>query len=173
MAATAQDFSSHFGLANIPFGIASSQIHSQPQAVSRHGSTVIFLADIVDSIDQLSDLPKNVFSKPTLNAFASLGRPAHQAVRNALHILIKDGELPLNSIEDIKDVKLHLPISVGDFTDFSCSEYHNLNAGHAVTGRRGLPPTWGLIPPGMFDFVRNHLDHHHIPPLFARSKAGF
>lgn len=163
MAGTAQDFSSHFGLANIPFGIASSRIHSRPQAVSRHGNIVIFLADILDSIDQLSNLPKGVFSEPTLNAFAALGRPAHQAVRSALQTLIKDDELPLNSIEDIKDVKMHLPISVGDFTDFSCSEYHNLNAGHAVTGRRGLSPTWGLIPPGMFGFVSNYLYRRLFP----------
>lgn len=149
MAPTARDWKSHFGIENIPFGIAKSTNHPRPQAVSRYENTVIFLADLVESVPQLKSLPSQVFEEPSLNLFAGLGRSAHQNVRSAIQELIKKDDLPPGSTEDLEDVHMCLPVSVGDFTDFSCSEYHNLNAGHAVTGRRALPPTWGIIPPGI------------------------
>lgn len=142
------DFGSHFGIENIPFGIASSNKHTSQQAVTRLENKVIFLADLVQSDSELQSLPNGIFSQPTLNAFAALGRPAHQLVRSAVQKLIKDNKLPESSTEDLSACQMHLPVQVSDFTDFSCSEYHNLNAGHAATGRRGLPPSWGFIPPG-------------------------
>lgn len=148
MASTSQDWSAHFGLNNIPFGIASSKKHPQPQAVSRYENKVIFLADLKPVIE-LESLPSGILEESTLNSFAALGRASHQSVRSTIRTLIENGDLAGSSTEDVGDVQMHVPVSVGDFTDFSCSEYHNLNAGHAVTGRRGLPPTWGFIPPGM------------------------
>lgn len=140
-----KDWSSHFGLQNIPFGIASSARRTSPQVVSRYLNNVIFLAELEALI---SCTTQDVFNQTRLNAFAALGRETHQKVRTAIQIMIKTKSLPRECTEDINEVQMHLPVSVGDFTDFSCSEYHNLNAGHAVVGRRGLPPTWGHIPPG-------------------------
>lgn len=148
MASLPSDFGSHFGIENIPFGIASSTKHDFPQAVSRFENNVVFLADLVQSSPELQELPNDIFSKPTLNAFAELGRPVHGLVRKVLQNLIKEDKLPKASIEHVSECKFHLPVSTADFTDFSCSEYHNLNAGHAAMGRRGLPPTWGYVPPG-------------------------
>jgi fumarylacetoacetase len=148
MTSLQSDFGSHFGIENIPFGIASSNKHTSQQAVTRVENKVIFLADLVQSVSELQSLPNGIFSQPTLNAFAALGRPAHKLVRSAIQNLIKENKLPESSTEDISACQMHLPVQVSDFTDFSCSEYHNLNAGHAATGRRGLPPSWGFIPPG-------------------------
>lgn len=153
MVKSIQNWASHFGLKNIPFGIASSKGHSQPQTVSRYENKVIFLADLIEIVAEFKDLPSGVFTKTTLNSFASCGRASHKTVRTVLQNLISNNRLPSNSVEDIEDVRMHLPITVGDFTDFSCSEYHNLNAGHAVIGRRGLPPTWGFIPPGEINII--------------------
>lgn len=140
-----KDWSSHFGLQNIPFGIAKSAGRTSPQVVSRYLNNVIFLAELEALI---SCTTQNVFNQTSLNAFAALGGEIHRKVRTAIQIMIKTNSLPPGCVEDINAVHMHLPVSVGDFTDFSCSEYHNLNAGHAVVGRRGLPPTWGYIPPG-------------------------
>lgn len=148
MTSLQSDFGSHFGIENIPFGIASSNKHTSQQAVTRFENKVIFIADLVQSVSELQSLPNGIFSQPTLNAFAALGRPAHKAVRSAIQKLIKEKKLPESSIEDLSACQMHLPVQISDFTDFSCSEYHNLNAGHAATGRRGLPPSWGFIPPG-------------------------
>lgn len=147
------DFGSHFGIENIPFGIASSENHKLPQAVSRIKDNVIFLRDLVQYAPELHGLPDGIFSSTTLNAFAALGRPAHKLVRSVVQKLVEEGKLPDDCIEHVSDCEMHLPVLVADFTDFSCSEYHNLNAGLAALGRKGLPPSWGFIPPGMSSTV--------------------
>ena len=43
---------------------------------------------------------------------------------------------------------MHMPVHVGDFTDFSCSEDHVVNAGEAVFGERKLPPSFLYQPLG-------------------------
>lgn len=43
---------------------------------------------------------------------------------------------------------MSLPISVGDFSDFSLSMHHVLNAGEAVMGVRALPPGFSHFPIG-------------------------
>ena len=48
----------------------------------------------------------------------------------------------------ISDVVYHLPVTVGDFSDFSCSRDHVLNAGEAVQGVRQLPPGFLHFPVG-------------------------
>jgi len=130
---------SHFGINNIPFGVASGVSHKRQQCVSRFENTVIFLADVPE-LSSLG-LPANVFANTTLNAFAALGRPASQKVRSTLQELIKSDSLPREAREDISAVTMHLPVQIGDYTDFSCSPHHNRNAGQALLGfSRGLPP---------------------------------
>jgi len=43
---------------------------------------------------------------------------------------------------------MHLPVSIGDFTDFSCSKEHVLNAGEAIMKKRFLPPGFLHFPVG-------------------------
>lgn len=45
-------------------------------------------------------------------------------------------------------MKSHLPIQPQDFSDFSCSKDHVLNAGEAVLGKRELPPGFLHFPVG-------------------------
>lgn len=148
MSSSKSDFATHFGIDNIPFGIASGPAHALPQAVSRYENKVVFLVDLIDQSPELQQLPHNIFQQSTLNSFAALGRSAHQVVRQVVQNFIRAQKLPEASTEEVNVCQFFLPVSVGDFTDFSCSEYHNLNAGHAAMGRRGLPPAWDYVPPG-------------------------
>ena len=43
---------------------------------------------------------------------------------------------------------MHMPVHVGDFTDFSCSKDHVVNAGEAVFGERKVPPGFSHFPLG-------------------------
>lgn len=43
---------------------------------------------------------------------------------------------------------MHLPVDTGDFSDFSCSLDHVLNAGEAATGVRAEPPGFRYFPIG-------------------------
>ena len=145
-------YSSHFGLSNIPFGVASSKAHPEPACATRYEDNVIFLDKLDGVLDGVSDLPKGIFRDHSLNAFAALPRQTHQAVRHSLQqILAKDKELSslsAGAVEPIADVTMHLPVQTTDFTDFSCSLAHVGNASEAMTGKRSSPPAFFNMPIG-------------------------
>lgn len=85
-----------------------------------------------------------------VNAFAALPKSQQRAARSAIQKLLADpvDSLPPSSHVAISEATLHLPLSVGDFTDFSCSRDHVLNASDAVFGKRELPPGFEYFPVG-------------------------
>lgn len=145
-------YASHFGVDNIPFGIASSSQHSKPTCVTRFQDNVIFLDALTEPLSGIDGLTKDVFALPTLNAFAAMPQTIHKAVRQKLQDLIRqDGTLAgltSCSVEPIENVTMHLPFSVGDFTDMSCSLDHVQNASEAMTGERSTPPAFFNMPIG-------------------------
>jgi fumarylacetoacetase len=116
------DYSHHFSVHNVPFGIASSKSHPEAQGVTRLGSSVIFLHDchtggLFEGIDGLA---LGIFSQNTLNEFAALPKSVQQQVRKAIQNACHDGKLdvsklPEGSTADIADVQMHMPVRVGDF----------------------------------------------------------
>ncbi|KAJ5191901.1 uncharacterized protein N7498_010886 [Penicillium cinerascens] len=142
---TSPNYNCHFSIANIPFGVASSKCH-QIQCATRLENNVVFLAELQRSgfFAGVSGLPNNVFEKPTLNEYAGLDKSVHRQVRAVLQETLKK-TLPTAFTEDISAVTLYLPVSVGGFTDFSCSLHHVRNAGRAIIN----DPT---PPPGFFHF---------------------
>jgi fumarylacetoacetase len=89
--------------------------------------------------------------KPTLNSFAALGRSVHRKLRQDLQSLLGDDQSASSMSQygiDKNDVDVHLPIQVGDFSDFSLSRNHVLNAGVAVFGVESLPPGFLHFPVG-------------------------
>ncbi|KAH7258471.1 hypothetical protein B0J15DRAFT_445764 [Fusarium solani] len=144
------DFSQHFSQGNIPFGIASSAKHQDPQAVTRLGNTVIFLADLQDN-GLFSSLPKEVFKQGTLNEFAALPRSKSVEVRQKIQDVFRQdgmGGFPSTAQEDVSSVKMHLPVEIKDFSDFSCSLEHVTNAGRIVVGSTKPPPSFFKFPIG-------------------------
>ncbi|KAH7182561.1 uncharacterized protein B0J16DRAFT_288711 [Fusarium flagelliforme] len=146
------DFSNHFSEKNIPFGIASSVTHKEPQAVTRLGNTVIFLQDLVNELfKDVEGLTAGVLSQPTLNAFAALPKTVHQNVRTQIQSAYQKGGLdafPAGSKEDISAVTMHLPMEIKDFADFSCSLDHVINAGRIVVNNPHPPPGFFHFPVG-------------------------
>ncbi|PVH82821.1 fumarylacetoacetate hydrolase family protein [Cadophora sp. DSE1049] len=144
-------FASHFSVANIPYGIASSAAHPAKSPATRIEDTVIFL-DELSKYGLLSSLPSEViqaFSEPTLNTFAALPKSIQKQTRHVLQSLLRKPEdLPSGSTAAVQDVSMHLPVSIGDFTDFSCSKEHVLNAGEAILKKRFLPPGFLHFPVG-------------------------
>lgn len=85
-----------------------------------------------------------------LNNFAALPKSVHQQTRAALQaVFIKElTSLPATSIVSIEDAVMHLPMASRDFTDFSCSKDHVMNAGEAVMKVRSVPPGFLHFPIG-------------------------
>ena len=142
----ADAYASHFGINNIPYGIASSAKRAQPQAATRIGDDVIFLAELAPSTTGGADL-RSLFLQPTLNAFAAQPSEVHDEVRSKIQEAYNAGtHTPFS--EPLSAVTLHLPVSIGDFTDYSASANHVLNAGEAIQGVRTFPPAFHKYPVG-------------------------
>jgi len=145
-------YSKHFGLKNIPFGVATSHNDPSPSCVSRFGDHVIFLNRLAPMFSDVPGLPDGVFTHATLNAFAALPQALHVAVRERLQHAIQTDEtlesFPAGSVAPIEAVSMRLPIQTGDFTDMSCSLHHGQNASEAMTGKRSSPPAFFHMPIG-------------------------
>ena len=120
---TSPDYGHHFSTRNIPFGIASSKRHPKPQGVTRLGNSAIFLHDCHTSSElfgNIDELPQGVFADDTLNKFATLSKTIHRSIREAIQSVCQNGildvsKLPPGSVEDITQVQMHMPVTVGDF----------------------------------------------------------
>jgi fumarylacetoacetase len=145
----AETYTSHFGINNIPYGIARSSKRQTPQAVTRIGDEVIFLAELSKKgpFTAVSANLSSIFAEKTLNTFAAQAKTIHVQTRAAIQEVYKSG-LHKECSEDIKDVTLLLPVQVGDFTDFSVSRDHVTNAPKALFGKPQLPHTFHNFPLG-------------------------
>ncbi|KAJ5688868.1 hypothetical protein N7462_003260 [Penicillium macrosclerotiorum] len=146
---TSPEYKRHFSIANIPFGIASSETHPEPQCVTRLENNVIFLADLQRAgiFAQIASLPKGIFDKSSLNEYAALPKSTQREVRTVLQAELAT-PLPAGFTEDVSTVTLHLPVTVGGFTDFSCSLHHVRNAGRAILNDETPPPGFFNFPTG-------------------------
>jgi fumarylacetoacetase len=145
----ADNYASHFSVNNIPYGIASSSKRHAPQCATRIGDEVIFLAELAehDSFKAIAAPLWSIFREPTLNTFAALGKDIQSEVRSAVREAYNSKSYAKYS-ENISDVTLHMPVHIGDFTDYSASANHVLNAGEAVMGVRSYPPAFKKYPVG-------------------------
>ncbi|KAH7008052.1 fumarylacetoacetase [Ilyonectria destructans] len=137
-------YAEHFSLKNIPYGIASTA--DRPAAVAtRLHDLVFFLSDL--NLDSPSSV-KSTFSHITLNALASTDKSELAKLRRNLQAVLGDDKNVSKFGIPVGEAKMHLPIEVKGFTDFSCSTEHLLNAGEAVLGVRSFPPAALHLPIG-------------------------
>lgn len=154
-----------FSLANIPFGIVSTPNNSSPHAATAIGSHILDLHVLSQQPDFGTVFPSlknhsHVFSSPTLNAFAALGRPIHKEVRAALQdLLCEDTKYPAflkdsHSLHDaalipMRNAKMHLPMDIGDYTDFYAGYHHAFGVGSMWRGpANALQPNYLHLPVG-------------------------
>ncbi|KAJ3044223.1 hypothetical protein HDV00_002901 [Rhizophlyctis rosea] len=96
--------------------------------------------------------------QPTLNEFLKLGRPAWREARTTIQTLLRsDHPSQLRDNEQFRasvlipltSVRYHLPVSMGDYTDFYASKEHATNVGSMFRGKdNALMPNWVHIPVG-------------------------
>ncbi|KAF4549477.1 Fumarylacetoacetase [Elsinoe fawcettii] len=155
---------SHFSIANIPFGIISHAKASKPHTAIAIGDYAldleIFAAN--NGFSGLSTIQPHqaVFSSPTLNAFAALGKPVHSAVRKYIQsvllestpfpqVLKDNKDLQQQALIPLKDIKTHLPMQIGDYTDFYAGLNHAFNVGVLFRGAaNALQPNYKHLPVG-------------------------
>jgi len=149
---------SDFPIQNIPFGIAKL-LGGKTRCVSRIGNYVIDIYALAEFgyLDGLGIEDLRIFKNNTLAEFIALGKPAWRALRERISRLfqkdneqIRDNAKEKNHIlHHILDVKMQMPVTVGDYTDFYSSIEHATNVGKMFRDpKNALLPNWKHIPVG-------------------------
>ncbi|KAH7405081.1 hypothetical protein KP509_15G055500 [Ceratopteris richardii] len=83
-----------------------------------------------------------------------MGRPIWKEARSTIQNLLSGENPSLKDNADLRkqalipmsEVKMELPASIGDYTDFFCSEHHTKNCSKIFRGEYALPPNWLHLP---------------------------
>jgi fumarylacetoacetase len=140
---------SDFPIQNLPYGIFSTKANPNPRVGTRLGDFVIDLSILDD--EKLFGKQYGFFADSTLNRFMSSGRNAWKEIRQRLTDLLSstDSQIKNEAIISIEDVQLHLPVAIGDYTDFYASREHATNVGTMFRGKENaLMPNWLHLPVG-------------------------
>jgi len=150
---------SDFSLHNLPWGVFSTEANSTPRIGVRIGDHVLDVQRIAHLFQgpALKDKAADVFSQQTLNAFMALGKPAWSEARVRLQELLSaecavlrdDQPLVQAALVHASGVRMHLPATIGDYTDFYSSIHHATNLGSMFRDPSNpLLPNWRHIPIG-------------------------
>jgi fumarylacetoacetase len=88
------------------------------------------------------DFDASALEEKILNTYAGLGQDVHSKVRKKLQELLRDStqlgyvlrdnhELRAKCLVPMESAVMHLPVTVGDFTDFFVGLHHANNVGSA------------------------------------------
>lgn len=145
---------SDFSIYNIPFGIFSTN-KTKPGVGIAIGDLVLnlFEANKLDVFNHLN-INETVFEATYLNDFISLGKSITNEVRTTIQQELCDETSVLKLKSDKvfvsqKEVTMHLPVKIGDYTDFYSSIEHATNVGMMFRDpENALLPNWKHIPVG-------------------------
>ncbi len=146
---------SHFPIQNLPYGIFSPRAGGASRVGVAIGDLVLDLTAL-QGAGFFRELPE-IFSQPSLNAFMALGRGAWTSTRTIIQNLLRadnptlrdDAALRTRALIPVRDVELHLPALIGDYTDFYSSREHATNVGTIFRGKdNALMPNWLHLPIG-------------------------
>ena len=148
---------SQFSIHNLPLGVFSSKGNENKRVGVAIGPYVLDLVAIAEAgLFQKQSFPAaSTFAQPSINAFMELGRPVWTTFRQRLQEILLDGNQSLASNEallktvliPLDEVTLHMPVQVGDYTDFYSSRAHATNVGTMFRDpNNALLPNWLHLP---------------------------
>lgn len=146
---------SDFPIQNIPFGIYSTS-SNEPRACVAIGNKIADLYELANR-GYLKGLDINIddFRKSELNDVMKAGKMGMRKLRNRLAELfdaenseLQGNQADVSGIFKSQDsVEMHLPVRVGDYTDFYSSIEHATNVGTMFRDpKNALLPNWRHIP---------------------------
>ena len=144
---------SDFSIYNLPFGIFSTNKNSKRVGVAIGNNIIDLLA--CNELDIFKDLKinNNVFENNFLNDFINLGKNTTNKVREIIQQQLTDesSKIKMSSVVIIpmNEAEMHLPVRVGDYTDFYSSIEHATNIGSMFRDPSNpLLPNWRHLPVG-------------------------
>jgi fumarylacetoacetase len=149
---------SDFPIQNLPFGIFSDAVSDSKRVGVALGTKVIDVYQLFE-LGYLAGLPfeGGDFECDFLNNMMNHGKIATRQLRNRIAELfeVSNPALQKNShhVQEIlfeqSEVTMHMPVRVGDYTDFYSSEQHAYNVGCMFRDpNNALLPNWKHIPVG-------------------------
>ncbi len=141
----------HFTIDNLPYGIFSTP--------TKHNRAGIAIGNYILDLSVLFKLgffedkiETNVFCKDVLNDFISLGKETWSFVRNKIQNLVTTESNFFNEhhtqfVYLQSEAVMHVPVRIGDYTDFYSSEEHASNVGKMFRPTMDpLLPNWKHMP---------------------------
>ena len=146
---------SDFPIQNLPFGIYSTKNKTKRVGVAI-GNQILDLSQLLKLgyLDSLS-FCEHCFSNEYLNRMMGHGKLEIRDLRNRISELlnVENPELSQNkeAVAKVLDLQIesemHLPVKIGDYTDFYSSEQHAFNVGSMFRDPdNALLPNWKHIP---------------------------
>lgn len=144
---------SDFSIYNLPFGIFSTST-SRPRVGVAIGQQIVDLAAATE-LALFKDIPVPVetVNNNFLNDFIALGKAKTNAVRLRVQQWLCEEDSPLKQhprlLLEQSEAQMHLPVQVGDYTDFYSSIEHATNVGKMFRDpENALLPNWKHLPVG-------------------------
>ena len=143
-----------FPIQNIPFGVFKTN-QNDYHIATIIGETVISIKNLEkEGYFNKINLLKHTFQEPNLNKFLEHDKSIWREVRNKIAEIFdiknnfKTKILNQNILFD-KNIKMVLPVKIGDYTDFYSSKDHATNVGKMFRDpENALLPNWLHIPVG-------------------------
>ena len=147
------DQNSDFSIYNIPFGIFSESDHIKRVGIAIGDNVLDVYAAYELGIFKDLKFDIKVLESDSLNDFIALGKSTTVKVRELIQTELCNGNSILKSHPSVfikqTSVQMHLPVKVGDYTDFYSSIEHATNIGTMFRDPdNALLPNWKHLPVG-------------------------
>jgi fumarylacetoacetase len=150
---------SDFPIQNLPFGVFShTDLSEAPQIGVAIGTEILDLRRCAELglLDSIDGRTRNAVRSTRLNELMSLGHEASSEIRSQLSHLLDERNGELRDDESMRrsvlvpssSVELHLPVEIGDYTDFYTSSFHATNVGSMFRPDNPLLPNYKYLPVG-------------------------
>lgn len=142
---------SDFSIHNLPFGVFDSG-DGRARAGIAIGDHIVDLAAAAEyGLFGKKRFFKKIFEQPVLNDFIALGKPVTNRVRRKVQDWLCLPETPEAAgriLTARQSARMHLPVRIGDYTDFYSSIEHATNVGKMFRPDNPLLPNWRWLPVG-------------------------
>uniref|UniRef100_A0A096NMX9 Fumarylacetoacetase n=1 Tax=Papio anubis TaxID=9555 RepID=A0A096NMX9_PAPAN len=149
---------SDFPIHNLPYGVFSTRGDPRLRIGVAIGDQILDLSVIKHLFTgPVLSKHQDVFNQPVLNSFMGLGQAAWKEARVFLQNLLSvsqarlrdDTELRKRAFISQASATMHLPATIGDYTDFYSSRQHATNVGIMFRDKENaLMPNWLHLPVG-------------------------
>lgn len=143
-----------FPIQNLPLGVFSPAGNDTPRGVVAIGGYVLDLPALANNGLLKGDALRaaEAARAPTLNNLLALGEWPRRALRAQLSRLLADGSAEQGQLGELlhatSDGVMHLPASIGDYTDFYVGIHHATNVGRVFRPDNPLLPNYKHVPIG-------------------------